>query len=92
MNEARAYNPDFEKLRILIKHGANVNTQNRYGYTLLHNAANSETSELAKFLIFEAKADINAKDGYDSTPLDIAKMMKNITMIQYLSEVLEKME
>ena len=83
--EIRAYNPDFEKLRVLIRHGANVNAPNRYGYTPLHTLAGKNNLEAIKFLVCEAKADVNAKDGHGSTPLDIARMMGKVGVAEWIS-------
>ena len=57
----------------LLHEGANVNKQTRYRKsTPLHLAGHYNFTEVA-WLLVDKGADINMKNGYDETPLDVAR-------------------
>ena len=56
---------NYEIVKLLLEHSANVNAKDYYGDTPLHNTNNYE---IAKLLI-EYGANVNAKNEFGSTPL-----------------------
>lgn len=62
------YHDDLEALKAMIDAGANINLQNRYGWTPLHIAIRRDRREMVRYLI-EKGADINRADGVGWTPL-----------------------
>ena len=75
---------DVDSVKSLIEKGADVNTENDWGCTPLHYAADSGYVDIAKLLI-EHGADVNAKDSDGWTPLhyalknghtDVAELLK----------------
>ena len=67
LNSASLVNP-LAVARLLIEHGANIDSKDDLGDTTLHNA---ESLEMASFLI-DSGADIEAKNTLDETPLHSA--------------------
>jgi ankyrin repeat protein len=62
-----------DNVRILLRHGANVNQADAYGNTPLHLAASKGQVKMCRMLIeFGAKKDRQNKD--ESTPEDVAEM------------------
>ena len=62
---------DFDKVRLLVDYGADLNRQGSNGYTPLMQAAEMENIEIAQFLI-EHGANINSTGHEGATPLHIA--------------------
>ena len=62
---------DLEKVKSLIKSGADINTDDGYGSTPLHIASVCGFSEIAKFLVKKG-ASIHAQTDYLETPLHFA--------------------
>lgn len=62
---------DLKLLKDCLNKGLTVDTRNFFGKTLLHVAAEFTKIEVARFLIGK-KADINAKDDMQRTPLHLA--------------------
>ena len=63
---------DLKKIALLLKKGADINSQDLKGKTALWWAAFNGNLELTKFLI-NKKADLNISDNLSRTPLDIAR-------------------
>lgn len=57
--------------KLLLEHGADVNTENAKGFQLLHDAIQNNKPKVVQFL-FEHGADINKIDREGNTPLHIA--------------------
>ena len=77
------HNKNFERVRELLKCGADVNGHKGEGWTALHAAAFENAAEIAKMLI-DRGAEVNAKENDGTTPLhwaatnnaaEIAKML-----------------
>ena len=62
------YNNDFDAFKALIEAGADIDLQNRYGWTLLHIAIRRDRRDMVEYLL-EKGADINKVDGVGWTPL-----------------------
>ncbi|GFR14771.1 ankyrin repeat domain-containing protein 12 [Trichonephila clavata] len=76
---------DFEKVKKLLKQGANVNTIDNAGWTPLHEACNYGWYNIAKLLI-EYDANVNAV-GFDKfTPLHDAAINKHEKIVKLLLE------
>src|SRR5437868_4926827 len=63
---------DFEKALNLVKGGANANTVNSYGNTLLHKAAAQGKTRIVTELVNIHKAELNSKNNENLTPLELA--------------------
>ncbi|KAJ5073981.1 cyclin-dependent kinase inhibitor 2c-related [Anaeramoeba ignava] len=71
----------YECCEILIKYGADINTTNIYQYTPIHLASEPKWDiSFMKLLIFH-KANVNAKDNEDSTPLHLAQSVEKIRLL-----------
>jgi ankyrin repeat protein len=62
------FQDDSEAFYALIDAGANVNLQNKYGWTLLHIAIRRDRRDMVAYLL-ENGADIDKTDGVGWTPL-----------------------
>ena len=73
INKGRLLDPDAkaDTVRLLIKHGADVTTQDKTHATPLHIASSFRLTESARVLI-ECGADIHAQNESRSTPLHLA--------------------
>ena len=60
-----------EMCRILIDHGVNINEQDQYGFTPLHEAAINGHTETVQLLL-DSGADRHIKDGYGKKAIDRA--------------------
>ncbi|MFC1842725.1 ankyrin repeat domain-containing protein [Candidatus Dependentiae bacterium] len=57
-----------EKAKRLIEKGANINCQDKFGWTPLHRAVCSKNMEIIKYLL-EKKAEVNVMDKWGETPI-----------------------
>jgi len=62
---------DINRVKTLLSEGADVNSKNRMGWTLLHTAIHNKQQEIATMLL-EKGADIKTKDNRGRTPLHLA--------------------
>ncbi len=62
---------DIDEVKSKISAGADVNSKNRMGWTLLQTAIRNKRTEIAQLLI-DKGADVNAKDNRGKTPLHFA--------------------
>jgi hypothetical protein len=62
---------DIDQVKTQISAGADVNSKNRMGWTLLQTAIRNKQTEIAQLLI-DKGADVNAKDNRGKTPLHFA--------------------
>jgi ankyrin repeat protein len=76
---------DVEKVKKLLKEGANVNAKDKIGRSPLHKAAFYRHIEIVKLLI-ENGANVNAKDNYGYTPLHDAAISGHIEIVKLLIE------
>ncbi len=72
-----AWKGDIRIVKLLIEHKADVNAQNKWGFTPLHELArreeNNEVRDIGSTLILYG-AKVNAVTNYGNTPLDIAEI------------------
>ena len=81
----RAYiNKDYVGVERLIKLGADINTQDEYGYTMLMYAAITCDVEAVELLI-KLGANVDVKDEYGYTALDLAHKFTQIKIINLLN-------
>jgi serine/threonine protein kinase len=76
---------DVEKVKKLLKEGADVNAKDEFGWTPLHKAAILGHIEVVKLLIKEG-ADVNAKNEFGWTPLHGAAESGHIEVVKLLLE------
>jgi uncharacterized protein len=62
-------NDKSESLKALIDNGVNITVTDSFGYTLLHKAAEKDSSELLQLLLDTKKININAKSKTGITPV-----------------------
>ncbi|EAY07455.1 hypothetical protein TVAG_499410 [Trichomonas vaginalis G3] len=87
INTCFVYSPNFHislLLEYFISNGADINAENKYGLTPLHQAAMNNNKETTEILISNG-ADINAKDKYGLTPLNIASINNNKEIVEILN-------
>ena len=72
-----------EIARVLLAHGANVNTRGSGDFTPLHESAASGRLEFARLLL-EHGADVNAKTTEGKTPVDYAREHNREEMVELL--------
>ncbi len=71
------YQDDTEAFKAMIESGADINMQNKYGWTLLHIAIRRDRRDMVEYLIANG-ADINRPDAVGWTPL-MESIMDNMT-------------
>lgn len=84
-----AWKGDIRIVKLLIEHKADVNAQNKWGFTVLHDLARreetNEVRDIASLLIrFGAK--VNTVTNYGNTPLDIAEIKGHQELIRVLRQ------
>jgi len=77
------YNNDFDAFKALLEEGADLNLQNKYGWTLLHITIRRDRQEMVALLL-EKGADINKVDDVGWTPLMEAIMDDMTTLVKTL--------
>jgi len=87
------WNGALEVLRVLLAHGADVNSRNERGDTPLHSLAegcydndnNEFIRDILRILLTNG-AYLNAEDDYGFTPLHVAAIMRKAAMAELLIE------
>ena len=74
---------DIDEVKSQISAGADVNSKNRMGWTLLQTAIRNKRTEIAQLLI-DKGADVNAKDNRGKTPLHFAVESGQKTIVETL--------
>ena len=84
---ARSKNPndaiDLQKVERLIRNGADINVNDKYGQTVLHEVAKNWHIDIAKYLIKKG-ASFTVQDRYGRTPLHLASAVGHVEMIDFL--------
>lgn len=76
---------DVECLELFIKHGAKINSSDRFGITALHTAAWNNLTECVKSLVKNG-ANINQKTTDGNTALHLVAAENNANLLAYLIE------
>ncbi len=76
-------NFSFEMMKILIKNGANINSKNKDGWTLLLTAVSIPNIELVKYL-YKSGANLDCKTIDGSTAITFAIVKGDIQLTKYL--------
>jgi len=83
--EKIVYDNDFEAFKAEFEAGADLNMQNKYGWTPLHVAIRRDRRDMVEYLL-EKGADIDKVDGVGWTPLMEAVMDDMPELVGYLVE------
>ena len=75
--------PDIQKVKDLIKRGADIKAKNKYDATVLHWASYFGDVEFAKECL-QAGIDVDAKNDFDKTPLHKAVIGGNVALAKLL--------
>ncbi|CAG5080076.1 Oidioi.mRNA.OKI2018_I69.PAR.g9465.t1.cds [Oikopleura dioica] len=75
---------DLEMLRRHFSNGADIDVRNVIGQTILHIAVAEENMRIVKYLVDVCEMNLNAKDTWGETPLDIAEKRGNIEISTFL--------
>jgi pectate lyase len=78
-----AYRGDLDKIRAALKDGADVNSKNSQGETLLYSAALEGRKDIVEFLIIQG-ADINSKNSQAKTALHAAAVGGHKDVVELL--------
>ena len=78
------YSNDFEIFKYLIEHGANYNTKNDNGLSLLLLAIHKNKSEFVEYLLLKPNLNINEKDFNGVSPLMKAVNQNNSSIVEQL--------
>ena len=82
---------DFEMVKLLIDHGADVNQKNFRGATALMAAAGAGTPALVKYLI-EKGADVKARDQDGYTALMYAERDDSMLHVEERDEIIKALK
>jgi len=62
-------------IKLLCEAGANIDAKDNFGWTPLYLAILKKNSGITKYLVEEAKANVNCKNNKGETPLDFANLL-----------------
>ncbi|MBN3298459.1 TRPA1 protein, partial [Amia calva] len=74
---------DLQFLERVITDGADVNSADRYGQTVLHEISRAWNVDVMRFFV-ERGADVRRADSYGVTPLHVAAALDYTEMVEYL--------
>ena len=74
---------DFQTVKYLISHGANIESKDTNGVTPLYIASRNGHIEIVKYLISHG-ANIESKTNQDATPLHFASYKNHLQIVEYL--------
>jgi len=75
-----------EMIKVLLKHGADVNSRTMFGNTPLYLAVQNELYEVATFLLSNTDADCKIGNNSKETPFHLACFVGNIEFVTFLLE------
>jgi len=81
--EKLVYDNDLESFKAEFENGADLNMQNKYGWTPLHVAIRRDRRDMVEYLV-DKGADIDKVDGVGWTPLMEAVMDEMTDLVGYL--------
>lgn len=64
---------NIDAVATLMSHGAKTDLVDKQGFTVLHHAVKSGEPELVRWLLENAKLDVNARDEHNHTPLSLSE-------------------
>nr|XP_054772707.1 uncharacterized protein LOC129280722 [Lytechinus pictus] len=76
---------DVDYLELILKRGADINTADQYGQTVLHEVARTWDPDVAVFLI-ERGSNVNQSDDFGRTPIHVAAAVDFPEMVSTLLE------
>ena len=78
-------NNNIRIIRLLLSAGANVDFQNEYGATALHNAVGRDFIDIVKtLLLYGANVNLKTKSGMSALYMAVSKTEQNIEIIKLL--------
>jgi ankyrin repeat protein len=76
----------FNDIQALVEKGADINAQDKYGYTPLLHALKNKQEQITKFLV-EKGANVNLCDMNGVSPLRMAEARSSIEIVQTLKKL-----
>ena len=76
---------NLEVFSYLFENGADLYSKNRFGQTVLHQAAKNSSIKIANFIMMHYKIeDISIEDNFGRTPISLAVQQKSLDMVKLL--------
>lgn len=76
---------NIDAVATLIRHGAKTELVDHQGFTVLHHAVKAGNPELVRWLLENAKLDVNAKDEHNHTPLSLSETV--VTETEHMKDI-----